>query len=269
MEKYTQLLQQYVKDFAGKNATTSAFRRLAEKIYGNDLNWFFAEWINTIGVPLFDVDYMVYKTRDGFRVSGSVRQDKDLFRMPVDISIVTIEDKETGSIELNGKTTPFDIDTFGMPKQVLIDSDNKILRDSEELRISVQLSLGDDLKEKENFIEAIRAYEKALEINPRRSIAHFRLAEVFYEQFNLQAAANSFRDALNGDQQPAWIEVWSFIYLGKIYDILGQRQRAMAEYSKAINTNDETDGAQAEAKRWLDEPFTRKRTTMDQTGPPI
>jgi tetratricopeptide (TPR) repeat protein len=265
---YTQLLRQYVQGFAGKDGTTTAFRQMAEGIYGKELNWFFAEWINTMGVPLFDVDYMVYRTRDGFRVSGSVKQDKDLFRMPVDVTVETIEGRETGSIELDGRTTPFDIETFSLPKQILIDPDDKILRDSEELRISVQLSLGDDLKEKENFIEAIRSYEKALRMNPLKSIAHFSLAEVFYEQFNLQAAANSFRDALNGDRQPPWIEVWCYIYLGKIYDILGQRQRAMAEYNKAINTGDDTDGAQAEAKKWLAEPFTRARTTMDRTAPP-
>jgi hypothetical protein len=50
--------------------------------------------------------------------------------------------------------------------------------------------------------------------------------------------------------------------LGKIYDILGQRQRAMAEYTKAINTKDDTNGAQAEASKWLAAPFTRERTTM-------
>ena len=91
---------------------------------------------------------------------------------------------------------------------------------------------------------------------------------MFYEQFNLQSAANSFRDALNGDKAPPWIEVWSYIYLGKIYDILGQRQRAMAEYNKAINTKDDTNGAQAEAKKWLATPFTRERTTMEKDSRP-
>jgi hypothetical protein len=58
--------------------------------------------------------------------------------------------------------------------------------------------------------------------------------------------------------------VWCYIYLGKIYDILGQRQRALAEYNKAINTKDDTNGAQAEAQKWLATPFTRERTTMDK-----
>jgi tetratricopeptide (TPR) repeat protein len=261
--KFQQLTHQYARDYTGKSGSTAAFRKLAEKYHGKDLGWFFAEWIDTIGVPEFEVDYVVYKTTDGFRVSGTVKQDRDLFRMPVEVAVFSGDKQDTRIVELNGKSTAFDVMSFAMPQRVVLDPDFKLLRDSKELQTSVQLSLGNDLKQKGDFVEAIRAYENALRINPRRSLAHFRMAEVFYEQFNLQSAANSFRDALNGDRDPKWIEVWCYIYLGKIYDILGQRQRAMAEYTKAINTKDDTNGAQTEAQKWLAAPFARERTIME------
>jgi len=47
--------------------------------------------------------------------------------------------------------------------------------------------------------------------------------------------ADSFRNALNGDKDPPWTEVWSYIYLGKIYDILGNYPihiDQIARYSK-------------------------------------
>ncbi len=261
--KFNQLVQQYAHEYAGNQASTSSFQKLAEKIYGKELGWFFAEWIDTIGVPSFQTDYVVFKTASGFRVSGTVKQDRDLFRMPVDVSVVTEGKGEVKTIELNGKSTSFDVSSFSMPQKVVLDPNSKLLRDSKELQTSVQLSLGNDLKQRGDFVEAIRAYEGALKLDPHKSLANFRLAEVFYEQFNLQSAANSFRDALNGDRDPKWIEVWCYIYLGKIYDILGQRQRAMAEYTKAVNTKDDTNGAQAEANKWLAAPFTRERTTME------
>jgi tetratricopeptide (TPR) repeat protein len=262
--KFQKLLQQYVHDFAGKAGSSADFQKLAEKVYGQELGWFFAEWIDTIGVPNLQTEYVTYKTKDGFRVAGTVKQDRDLFRMPLDVEVVTKGKTERTTIDLSGKSTSFDISTYTFPKSVVLDPDDKILRDSKELQMSVQLTMGDDLKAKGDYVEAIRAYDAALKLNPHKSIAHFRLAEVFYEQFNLQSAANSFRDALNGDRDPKWIEVWCYIYLGKIYDILGQRQRAMAEYNKALNTKDDTNGAQAEAKKWLNAPFTRERTTMDK-----
>jgi tetratricopeptide (TPR) repeat protein len=210
-------------------------------------------------VPTLDADYVVYKSRNGFKVAGALKQDRDLFRMPVEVHVVTPGKTEKKTVEVNGKSTPFEIPTFSYPSQVVIDPDLKVLRDSKELRLSVQLTMGSDLKRKGEYVEAVRAFEEALKLSPRSSMAHFRLAEVLYEQHNLQSAANSFREALNGDKEPKWIEVWSYIYLGKIYDILGQRQRAMAEYNKALNTKDDTFGAQAEAKKWLAAPFTKEQ----------
>ncbi len=262
---FDQLLKKYLEDFRGQaGATTRAFQKLAEEIYGKELGWFFGQWLDSIGVPNMQTDYIIYKTASGFRVAGTVKQDRDLFRMPLEIEVITSDKPETTTIELSGKSTSFDVATFSVPKQVVIDPGYKILRDSKELQLAVQISLGEDLKERGQLVEAIREYEAALKINPRKSLVHFRLAEVFFEQFNLQSAANSFRDALNGDKDPKWIEVWSYIYLGKIYDILNQRQRAMAEYNKALNTKDDTFGAQAEAKKWLAGPFTRERTVMNK-----
>ena len=68
-------------------------------------------------------------------------------------------------------------------------------------------------------------------------------------------AANSFREALNGDLEPKWIEVWCHINLGRIYDVLGQRERALGEYQKAVDTNDDSQGAQEVAQKHIKEPY--------------
>lgn len=260
---FSQLLNRYVRECAGKGGSTALFQTLAEKQSGQELGWFFSEWIDTIGIPEFQTDYVLLKTSGGFRISGSIKQDRDLFRMPVEIAVISGGEESKATVEVTGRSTAFDIVTFAMPDRVVLDPANKLLRDSKELQTSVQISLGNDLKQQGDSVDAIRAYESALKLSPNRSIAHFRLAETFYDQFNLQSAANSFRDALNGDRDPKWIEVWCYMYLGKIYDILGQRQRAMAEYTKALNTKDDTYGAQAEAQKWLATPFTRERTLIE------
>ncbi len=71
-------------------------------------------------------------------------------------------------------------------------------------------------------------------------------------------AANVFRDALNGDLEPKWIEVWVYINMGKIYDMRGDRPRALTEYQKAANTGDDAYGAQAEARKYMQAPFPPK-----------
>jgi aminopeptidase N len=260
---FTQLLQQYFRDFSRTGGSTPLFQKMAEKFYGKELGWFFSEWLDTIGVPTFQSDYVLFTTGNGFRISGTIKQEQDLFRMPVEIAVVGGGQEEIKTVDVSGKSTSFDVAVMVRPEKVVLDPGNKLLKDSKELRTSVHLSLGNDRKQSENFVEALHEYEEALKLSPHRSLAHFRLAEVFFEQFNLQSSANSFRDALNGDKDPKWIEVWCYIYLGKIYDILGQRQRAMAEYTKALNTKDDTNGAQAEAGKWLATPYTRERTIMN------
>jgi TonB family protein len=69
--------------------------------------------------------------------------------------------------------------------------------------------------------------------NPRSSLAHYRLGEAYLQQKNYQSAANEFREALNGDLDPAWIEASSHLQLGKIFDASGQHDRALNEFRLA------------------------------------
>ena len=110
--------------------------------------------------------------------------------------------------------------------------------------------------------DALKEYQKALEVNHQSSLAHYRLAEVFFLQNSYQSAANEYREALNGDLEPKWTEVWAHIRLGNIFDVSGQRDRAVNEYNLAIRTKDDTQGAQAEAAKYLSEPYQRKRDNV-------
>jgi tetratricopeptide (TPR) repeat protein len=102
---------------------------------------------------------------------------------------------------------------------------------------------------------ALTEFNKALDENKNSSLAHYRVAEVFFLQRNYQASANAYRDSLNGDGEPRWTEVWSHIQLGKIFDVTGQRERATNEYRQALQTNDNTQGALDEARRYLQKPY--------------
>src|SRR5207253_2353792 len=98
------------------------------------------------------------------------------------------------------------------------------------------------LAEQGKFYDAVVQYQKALSTQPGRPLANFRMGEAFFYQKNYTAAGNSFRECLQNVPEPSekWTEVWSHIYLGEIFDILGQRERAVNEYSKAKQTNDNT-----------------------------
>jgi tetratricopeptide (TPR) repeat protein len=109
------------------------------------------------------------------------------------------------------------------------------------------------------FSEALREYQKALETTRNSSLAHYRIGEIYFLQGNWATAINEFREALNGDLEPKWTEVWSHIHMGMIFDVSGQRERAVNEYNLAIRTKDDTQGAQQEAARYLKTAYERQR----------
>ena len=120
---------------------------------------------------------------------------------------------------------------------------------------------GEQFVEISEYNEALREYQKALEVMKTSSLAHYRVGEVFFLQGNYQSAVNEFREALNGDNEPKWTEVWSHINMGKIFDVTQQRERAVNEYTLAIRTKDNTQGAQEEAAKLLKEPYKRQRSS--------
>jgi tetratricopeptide (TPR) repeat protein len=97
--------------------------------------------------------------------------------------------------------------------------------------------------------------QAAIRADPHNSLARYRLGEIHFKTQNWQDAANSFREALNGDLQPKWTEVWSHINLGKIFDVTGFRDRALHEYRLARRTQDNTRSAQDEAAKYIESAF--------------
>lgn len=93
-------------------------------------------------------------------------------------------------------------------------------------------------------------HTKELKATPRSSLLHFRRAECFLQVKDRAAAVNEFREALNGDLEPSWIKVWSHLNMGKMFDITGQRERALNEYRLAEKTNDNTRNAQREVAEY-------------------
>ncbi|MFB3829691.1 MAG: M1 family aminopeptidase [Bryobacteraceae bacterium] len=252
-------LKEYARQYAWKSATTDEFRKVAEGVSKQDLGYFFLQWIESSGAPEFKLEYTVFRTQKGFRVMGKISQDLDTFRMPVDLKIETEGNPEAKRVEVVGTSSEFSVDTFGKPKSVTIDPNNRVLRYSNPMRVAVAIRRGEQFAELSEFGEALKEYQKALEANRASSLAHYRIAEVFFLQNNYQSAANEFREALNGDLDPKWTEVWAHINLGKIFDITGQRERAVNEYKQAERTKDNTQGALEEAARYLKAPYERQK----------
>jgi tetratricopeptide (TPR) repeat protein len=257
---FLDILKGALSQYTDQSIRTGDFEKVAEAQSQQQLTPFFAQWIDGTGAPKFTNKYAVYRlgNNKGFRTIGEINQDLDLFRMPVELRVETEGKTVNQRVEVVGPDTQYVVDTFGRPRHISIDPGNWVLKSTPDLQVRISILKGQQLVAQGDLLNALAEYKKALDANPQSSLASYRIGEVLYTQCNWQSAANSFRDALRGDDEPPWTEVWSHIALGKLYDITGQRDRAVNEYRLAVQTNDNTQGAVNEARQDLQKPYTTR-----------
>src|ERR1700733_1253882 len=261
-DNFSKFLRAMITQYGDKPTRTRDVEKVAEEQSQQQLTAFFAQWLDGTGAPAFVDKYTVYRlgNNKGFRTIGEIGQDLDLFNMPVELRVETEGKTEVKRVEVVGTNSQYVVDTFGRPRHIAIDPDNWVLKNTPDLQVRISILRGQQLVAQGDTPGALAEYQKALTSNPNSSLANYRIGEVLFNQRNYQAAANAYRDALRGDDDPKWTEVWSHIALGKIFDVTGQRDRAVNEYRQAVQTNDNTQGAVNEARKYLEQAYKRPDT---------
>jgi aminopeptidase N len=261
-DNFSKTLRALITQYSSKPIRTRDVEKVAEQESQQQLTAFFAQWLDGTGAPQFVDKYTVYRlgNNKGFRTIGEIGQDLDLFNMPVELRVETEGKTEMKRVDVVGTNSQYVVDTFGRPRHISIDPDYWVLKNTPEMQVRIAILRGQQLVAEGDTPGALAEYQKALTANPNSSLASYRIGEVLFNQRNYQAAANAYRDALRGDDEPKWTEVWSHIALGKIFDVTGQRDRAVNEYRQAVQTNDNTQGAVNEARKYLQQPYKRPDT---------
>jgi len=123
-EKFASLMRDFYARHEGHTASTEDFRRVAQRYAGQDLGWFFDQWVYGIDIPTYRFAYRTERTGDGhYRVRCRVNQTgvPDSFHMPVPIGI----DFGGGHVarvrmEVRGPTSEFDLPLMAQaPKAIL------------------------------------------------------------------------------------------------------------------------------------------------------
>ena len=263
-DHFNTLLQKFLEQYRNKSASIDDFERLTSQVAGRNMRYFFAQWIEGTGVPEFNVDYQIIRTRAGkFRTRGTVRQNFENLNMPVDLMLHTEGgDAQTKTLYLEGKSEDFDFESSGQPIAAEVDPSDKILRMSDDLKVSIVARRGIELFKEGQYAEAQQQMEAALKLDRNNAWVYYNLGLVYFEQKNWQLALDNFQAAIDSSSsRPAWIEAWARIKRGNAYDAKGDRQRAVAEYNKALQTGSNYDNAQAVAKKFINTPFDPKAPT--------
>jgi len=267
-DNFEKLLYTFLDTYRGKNASIDDFEKLSSKISEQNLRYFFAQWVEGTGVPEFTVDYQIIRTRAGkFRTRGTVKQNLENLRMPVELMLRAEGDNQQMIVRVEGKSEDFDFESNGQPIEVVVDPNNKILRMSDELRVSIIARRGIEQMKEGIYAEAQQQFEAALKLDRSNSWVYYNLGLLFLEQRNWQQALDNFDASLLGTLKPAWIEVWAHIKRGNAYDAKGDRNKAVYEYQKAVQSGIDYDNAQAVAKKFLQTPYDPKAQTAEALTP--
>lgn len=260
-EMFDQVLAKFAEQFRNKSASVDDFERLTTQVAGRNMRYFFAQWLEGTGVPEFSVDYQIIRTRNGrFRTRGTVRQNFENLNMPVELTLRSEGgDQQTKKLMFAGRSEDFDFESSGQPIAAEVDINNKILRMSEELKVSIVARRGIELFKEGAYSEAQQQMESALKLDRNNAWVYYNLGLVYFEQKNWQLALDNFQAAIDaGSSKPAWIDAWAHIKRGNAYDAKGDRNKAVFEYNRALQTGSNYDNAQSVAKRFIETPFDPK-----------
>jgi len=131
-EKFFRLVDTYValRQKFNQPVSTSHFQKLAEDIYGEPLDWFFKQWINSTERPRLKLEKVaVRKDKEGWLVHGRLVQSGDtIFRLPIEVAIDTKNGREKQKLWVEAKATDFDFYMLNEPQSLVVDPDYEVLK---------------------------------------------------------------------------------------------------------------------------------------------
>jgi len=134
-DKFFQILREYLNEpgLSYNVATTEDFERIAERVSGTDLKYFFDEWIYGENYPVYTLEWgsvsdvnSTYKVN--LKLTQSLNTKPSFFTMPVNIAITTSRGIFYKQVLNNAQSQTFEFSVEGVPSDVQIDPDNWILK---------------------------------------------------------------------------------------------------------------------------------------------
>lgn len=132
-ELFWKSLNRYLTDNQNRNVVTADLQRAFEQTTGQQLDWFFDQWVYHAGYPELRVRSAYNSSTQQLTLSVTQTQTPDdstpaVFRLPIDIELATARGTRTEHIELTQRSQSFTFKLDGKPLMIGFDKDEKILK---------------------------------------------------------------------------------------------------------------------------------------------
>lgn len=138
-QRFGGLMRDFYARHEGRTATTEEFRKVAQRYAGEDLGWFFDQWVYGTDLPTYRFASRTDRTPDGkYRVTCRVEQlgVPETFRMPLPIRI-DFEDGKVAWVRalIQGAKTEFELPLLDRaPKAVVFNDLQSVLCKVEQVK---------------------------------------------------------------------------------------------------------------------------------------
>jgi hypothetical protein len=92
-EVFDRILKEYVQRFQFKQVTTSDFEKVVGEISGQDLNWFFDQWLHSTKTIDFVYEMLRVEQAEGKYINRVFVHQAGDMKMPVDVQITLVDEK--------------------------------------------------------------------------------------------------------------------------------------------------------------------------------
>ena len=138
---FFKILRSYFSEYKYKSASTEDFKKVCEKISGENLDKFFEEWVfKGTGIIKLNYNWKTEKNNDSYLLSVNVQQTQkeyNVYYFPLDVKIQFADQStviKTFRVDERQKTLTFKVEK--KPIEVSLDPDNWLLAETQKVRQS-------------------------------------------------------------------------------------------------------------------------------------
>ncbi|MDQ7786884.1 MAG: ChaN family lipoprotein [Thermodesulfovibrionales bacterium] len=126
---FSQVLQTITQERQFQVLSWDNFRTVFEQISGDDLSWFFQQWITRKGVPSVEVsDLKVIMKKGVPTVTFDLRQQGEPYRLTLPVRISTESEGKSEVLTLKQALEHFEIPVNGTPVEISFDDEYEVMR---------------------------------------------------------------------------------------------------------------------------------------------
>ncbi len=264
---FEKIYKKCLKEYGGKRLGWKEFQRFCEKESGQNLSWFFDQWLRSNTYLCYKIESQESKQEgDGYL---SIVKIKRLGSMKMPVPVKAVFDDGTEQVAITDRNLDLNILTFRSKaglKEAILDPENKLAKLDEPLpaisdEAAEMLAMGWRLK------DSLDVYEKIKDEGIKSSSIWYRLGMNLYQLNSFPKSFECFK-RVSSLHDTGLTKFAALGWMGLLKDLLGERKEALAYYQDALKYDTgETMGHYSLGismdRKWVEErlkkPFTRKK----------